>query len=193
VEYGGSAANNQVARELAGLIDKEKKTLTSITGEIRTDYGRGIYTVNAPKCQAAAGFLSEQAEIELEDVTIRCRNAYASLVVVPLDDRPLGQSRKILVQAGTVARPSGWIARRRSVEAGGELHDGFQILRKGDAPVLVENTAGEIAIANPSLREATALDVNGQPMDVDVRVQRRGERLHVTLPPNALYTVLGDE
>jgi hypothetical protein len=193
VRYGGSAANNKVSPKLDALIDKEHKRLTSITGEIRTDYGKGIYTVNAPKCQGAAGFLDEEPEIALDDVTIRCGNGYGSIVVVPLDDRPLAESGKILVQAGTVARPAGWIVRERSVEAGGELHDGFQILRKGDAPVLIENIDAEIAIANSSLRKATALDVNGQPMEADVSIERRGERLQVTLPPNTLYTVLEGE
>ncbi len=190
VSYGGSAANNRVSPMLSGLIDQEARILTSVTGQIRTDYGKGIYTVSAPKCQGAAGFLAEEPEIALADVTIRSRNAYGSVVMVPLDDRPLAQSRQILIQVGTVARPAGWIARHRSVEAGGELHDGFQILRKGGEPVLVENTRAQIEIANPSVRQATALDVNGLPMAEPVSVQQRGERLLVTLPANALYTIV---
>ncbi len=193
VRYGGNAANNRVTPDLGKLIDKEHKVLTSITGEIRTDYGKGIYTVNAAKCQGAAGFLADEPEIALADVTIRSRNAYGSLVVVPLDDRPLAQSRKILVQAGTVARPSGWIARERSVEADGQLHDGFQIMRKGDAPVLIENTAAEIELANPSLGKATALDINGLPTDSPVAVQRRGDRLRVQLPASVLYTIVSEQ
>lgn len=192
VRYDGTAANNRVSPRLDELIDKERKILTSVTGEIRTDYGKGIYTVDAAKCQAAAGFLAEQPEIALGDVTIRSRNRYGSLVVVPLDDRPLAESRKLLIQSGTVARPAGWIARQRSVEAGGELQEGFQILRKGGEPVLVENTDARIEIANPHLKTATALDINGLPMNVDVAVQLSDGRLHVTLPPNALYTVVSE-
>jgi hypothetical protein len=192
VRYGGNAVQNRVAGNLDQLIDKEHNILTSVTGEIRTDYGKGIYTVNAAKCQAAAGFLAEEPEIALNDVTLRSRNAYGSLVVVPLDDQPLARSRKILVQAGTVARPSGWIVRGRSVEAGGKLHEGFQIMHKGDSPVLIESTAADVAIANPLVRKAVALDINGVPIGVEVAVQRRGERLHVTLPPNALYTIVSE-
>jgi hypothetical protein len=192
VRYGGSAANNRVSPRLDELIDKENEVLTSVTGEIRTDYGKGVYTVNAAKCQAAAGFLAEQPQIVLGDVTIRSRNKYGSLVVVPLDGLSLAESKQVLIQAGTVARPAGWIARERSVEAGGELRDGFQIMRKGGDPVLVENTDARIEIANPSLRKAVALDVNGLPMDVDVPVERRGACLHVTLPPNALYTIVSE-
>lgn len=193
VRYGGSAANNRVTPKLETLIDKQNKTLTSITGEIRTDYGKGIYTVNAARCQGAAGFLSQEPEIELGDVSIRSRNAYGSLVVVPLDGQPLSQSKEILIQAGTVARPAGWIARERSVEAGGQLHDAFQILNKGGEPILIENTDAVVAISNPLLRTATALDVNGQPMPVSVPVKRRAGQLFVTLPPNSLYTIVTAE
>jgi len=192
VRYGGTAANNRVSPKLDQLIDKENQVLTSVTGEIRTDYGKGIYTVSAARCQGAAGFLARQPEIVLQDVTIRCRNNYGSLVLVPLDDRPLAQSGQILVQAGTVARPAGWIARERSVEAGGKLHDGLQIMRKGGEPVLVENTDARIEIANPSLRKATALDVNGLPISVEVAVTRRDGRLSLTLPPNVLYTIVSE-
>lgn len=193
VRYGGNAAKNRVSADLAKLIDRENKILTSVTGEIRTDYGTGIYTVNAARCQGVAGFLVESPVLELGDVTIRSRNAYGSIMVVPLDDQPLARSAKILVQVGTVARPAGWIARARSVEAGGELHEGLQILRKGDAPVLIENIAAEVTIANSSLRRATALDPNGLPMEAEVTVARHGERLSVTLPPDALYTIVSAE
>ena len=193
VRYGGNAANNRVSPKLADLIDTDKQILTSVTGQIRTDYGKGIYTVNAPKCQGAAGFLAEEPEIALGDVTIRSRNAYGSLVVVPLDDKPLAESKQILIQAGTVARPAGWIARERSVEAGDKLHDGFQIMRKGNEPVLVENTDAVVTIGNASLSRATALDINGLPMDVKVTAERKGKALHVTLPADALYTVVSGE
>jgi hypothetical protein len=152
----------------------------------------GRFSAGSPT-QIGRRFLAEELEIVLSDVTIRSGNDYGSLVLVPLDDRPLAESKKILVQAGTVARPAGWIARERSVEAGGKLHDGFQIMRKGGDPVLVENTDARIEIANPSLRKATALDINGLSMYLEVAVQRRGGKLHVTLPPNALYTILSDE
>lgn len=193
VRYGGSAASNRVSPQLKDLIDKDKQTLTSVTGEIRTDYGKGIYTVNADRCQAAAGFLAQQPEIALKDITIRSGNAYGSIVVVPLDDQPLTRSKQVLVQVGTVARPAGWIARERSVETGGQLNDGFQIMRKGGDPVLVENTDARVEIANPSLSKATALDINGQPTDAEVSVERRDGRLLVKLPANTLYTIITAE
>jgi len=193
VKYGGDAANNRVSPRLDELIDKENQILTSVTGEIRTDYGKGIYTVNAPKCQGAAGFLGEEPRIALSDVTIRTGNKYGSVVLVPLDDRPIAESKRILVQVGTVSRPSGWIARQRSVEAGGELHDGFQILRKGGEPILIENVDMQIEVANPALKVAIALDMNGLPTDAAVKTQRAGETIKITLPRNSLYTIISDK
>jgi len=193
VHYGGDAANNRVSPRLDALIDKENQIVTSVTGEIRTDYGKGLYTVDAPRCQGAAGFLATEPNITLGDVHIRARNAYGSIALVPLDDRPLATSKKILVQAGTVARPAGWIVRERSVEADGQRHNGFQILRKGDEPLLVENIDIDLSIANAVLRRATALDTNGLPLDKDVHCRRTDGRLHVTLPPDTLYTILSSE
>jgi hypothetical protein len=58
--------------------------------------------------------------------------------------------------------------------------------------VLIEKTNARIEIANGSLGKAVALDVNGLPMNDAVAVQRRGDRIHVNLPVNALYTVVSD-
>lgn len=193
VRYGGNAKNNRVSPQLDELIDRDNKILKSVTGQITTDYGRGLYIVDAPKCQGAAGFLAERPRIELGDVEIRCRNDYGSIIVVPLDDRPLAESRRVLVQMGTVARPRGWIVRDRVVTAGEQQHEGFQIMRMGGEPLMIANADATVSIANPRLTRATALDLNGQPKDTPVEVQRRGRRVMVTLPPDALYTVLEAE
>ncbi len=190
VKYGGNARNNRVSPRLDELIDTDRKIVRSVTGQITTDYGRGIYTVDAPKCQAAAGFLAERPTIELGDVTVRCRNEYASIVLVPLDDKPLSESGKILVQVGTVARPRGWIARRRAIEAGQTVHDGFQIMKLGGAPLLIANTDATIDLANRKVTRATALDLNGMPKDSTVTLSRQGRTVTVVLPPDALYTIL---
>jgi hypothetical protein len=46
--------------------------------------------------------------VTLPDVTLRCTNDYASIAVVSLDNQPIKSSGKLLVQVGTVARPTGW-------------------------------------------------------------------------------------
>lgn len=193
VRYDGNAANNRVSPRLAELIDERAQTLRSATGEIATDYGAGIYAVDAPRCQAAAGFLAKRPEIALRDVRIRCRNDYATIVVVPLDGRPLAESRSVLVQVGTVARPTGWVVRERRIDNGGRPYDGFQIMRKGAAPWQIANTDAEITIANPALARAQALDINGLPQGPVLPLRRDGGSAALTLPADALYTVLSAE
>jgi hypothetical protein len=190
VRYGGSAEKNRVSPRLGELIDRENKMLRSVTGQITTDYGRGVYMVDAPKCQGAAGFLATRPEIKLKDVVIRSKNAYASVILVPLDDLPLAKSRQVLVQVGTVARPRGWVARNRKIEAGGVVHDGFQILRMGEMPLMIANTETSVTIANPALKRATALDLNGQPQKSVITMTSDGKSVTVVLPPDALYTIL---
>lgn len=107
VKYGGDPAKSTVA-DLSKYIDPSRKTTRSITGQITTDLARGLYLVDAPKAQGVTGFLGGAGPQRLSDVTVDCANQYASVVVIPLDDQPIATSRRLLVQVGTVCRPTGW-------------------------------------------------------------------------------------
>ena len=146
--------------------------------------------MNAPKAQAVAGFVGGAGPQRLADVQITCRNAYATIVVVPLDDKPIRESARVLVQAGTLARPTGWTTRPARVRAGGKQTDAHYILSIGKAPWQVENVDATVAIANPRLTKATLLDVNGMPTATPVTVTAGGKGVTVALPPNTLYLVL---
>ena len=193
VKLGGEAKNNRAHPRLAELVDPVKKQLRSVTGEIATDFGLGIYTVNAPRCQAAAGFLAKRPEIALADVTIRCTNDYATIVVVPLDGQPLAASKRVLVQVGTTARASGWVVRPRAIDNDGAVVDGLQILRQGSAPWLIANTTASVAIRNPALTRATVLDHNGMQRGAVTPLRRVGGTAICDLPADALYTILSAE
>jgi hypothetical protein len=43
-------------RDLSKHINPQAKTITSLTGELRWDYGRGLAVMDAPRAQGAAGF-----------------------------------------------------------------------------------------------------------------------------------------
>ena len=160
--------------------------MATATGEITTDLTRGLYCVNAPKAQAAAGFLGKAGPQKLADVTIECANDYASIVIVPLDDKPIATSRKLLVQAGTVCRPTGWTERPTRVPHQGGFIEGSRIVETGKEPWQVENTRATVVVRNAALTKATALDPNGMPMG-DVAVERAAGGVKIVLPPNALY------
>jgi hypothetical protein len=79
VKYGGEPMKTTVV-DLAKYIDKDKKRVMSVTGEINLDYGVGVCTVDAPKAQGASGFLKKAGEIKLSDVTIRSCNEATTCV-----------------------------------------------------------------------------------------------------------------
>src|SRR5439155_23769411 len=111
VKYGGDPAKTRVA-DLAPFIDQTRKIVKSNTGEIALNYDIGLCTLNAPKAQGVTGFLKQAGgNFPLGDVAIQSGNHYAAVVVVAMDNQPLKQSHKILVQVGTVARPTGWQVR----------------------------------------------------------------------------------
>lgn len=190
VVYGGDPAKS-TAVDLAKYIDHDKKTVRSITGEIETNYGQGLYRVNAPKAQAVAGFLGEAGPQKLSDVEIACKNKYATVVVVSMDDKPLEESGQVLVQVGTLARPAGWTVRPYQVrDQKSTWVDGFIILATGKVPWQVEKTDATLTIANGTLTQATVLDANGMPTKAVIEVRQAGGQATLTLPPDALYVVL---
>ena len=107
------------SRVVGRLIHRDRRRVGSITGEVMLDYGRGLCGLNAPRAQGAAGFLDRVGTIDFDDVTITSRDPYAAVLAVSLDDRPLASSRSVLVQVGTVARPTGWATRPATFEADG--------------------------------------------------------------------------
>ena len=68
----------------------------STTGELKLDYGKGLFLVNSPRAQGASGNLSLAGKIELPVVTISSELDLAHILVVPLDDEPLATSRRML-------------------------------------------------------------------------------------------------
>jgi len=189
VVYGSDPAKTEVI-DLGKYIDRQGKIVRSDTGQIETDYGKGVYRVNAPEVQAAAGFLQEAGVQQLADVEIDCHNKYATIVVVALDGKPIKESGKVLVQVGTTCRPTGWSAVATRVKAEGLQTDAFRIITPGKAPWQVENTDAAVSVSNAGLTKAVLLDVNGMATDTTVQMTRANDKVTVMLPANAMYLVL---
>jgi hypothetical protein len=189
VVYEGDPAKSK-AVDLSKYIDHQRKTIRSITGEIETDYGRGVYRVDAPAAQAAAGFLGDAGPQRLSDVEIACRNHYATIAVVPLDGKTIRESGKLLLQAGTLCRPTGWTAVPFRALINGKQGDCFRLLSNGKPPLQVENLEATVTIANPRLSKAVLLDINGMATQTPVELRQSGGKATVVLPANTIYLVL---
>jgi len=188
VVHGGDRSRTRV-EETAGRIDEEKKVITSGTGELELDYGRGICALDAPRAQGACGFLSRGAEIELGALRISSKSEYAAILAVPLDDRELKTSRKVLIQVTAACRPHGWRESDAEIEVEGKSRAVRRIDDTGGAPWNVAEVEAEISLKNPQLRKATLLDPNGMPARA-VPCRSEGGVLSLELPRDAMYIVL---
>jgi hypothetical protein len=190
VFYGSNPTRTQVA-DLSRFIDRKSQVVRSNTGQLSWDYGRGLCTLNAPAAQGATGFMSRVGPVALGDVTIRSENDYATILAVSLDDRPLARSTRILIQAGTRARPTGWMDHEATFTAddGKQTIRGRQIDSTGTMPWLVAVIRATVQVRNPLLMKAIPLDVNGNARGT-TRVRRTGDAIELELPPDALYVVL---
>jgi len=167
--------------DLGKYIDHRNKTVTSVGGQTAWDYGRGLVTVNTPRCRGAAGFLSKAGPIALGDVTIESANEYGAIIVISLDGKSLAGSRKILIQAMTEERLSGFKA------AGGRITD------LGSAPFGVRKIAAKISLkqsASSSRMRVTVLDENGYAGKKGPGVTVSGGRTVVELAEQGVYHVL---
>jgi hypothetical protein len=188
VKYGGDPAKTSVV-ELSRYIDPEKKTVRSITGEIRLDHGVGLCTIDAPKAQGASGFLKKAGEINLSDVKVRSGNDYATIYVVSMDGKPVRSSGKLLVQTGTSARMTGWKAKEAEFKNGKNEVKGYEIITTGKPPWRVIDTDMTLVIDNPNIKTATLLDTSGYPVK-QVEAEQAAGKFTIRLPPNSLYLVL---
>lgn len=188
VAYGADPAQTRVA-DLKPLIDRKTNIVTANTGELVADLGRALIQVRAPKAQGAAGFFGAAGPADLGDVRIDCRNDYAAIVAVALDDRPLAASAKVLVQAGTWQRPDGWETERVNLVIDGRPTAAHRIVRVGTVPWMIRKAEATVAVRNPGLRKITVLDPNGMAAGT-VAGQRDGDWFRFAFPPAALYVVL---
>jgi hypothetical protein len=166
-----------VAVDLTRYIDRENRRITSSTGEIVWDYGRGLLTVNSPRSQAAVGFLARAGLVRLGDVTIDSHNEYGAIHVISLDGEPLASSRRILVQAFTEEKMYGFKSANGLIQ------------NIGRPPITVRDIDARITIANGAAFKATSLDEQGYARD-SLEPKIIGGDAIVTLPKDSLYTIL---
>ena len=140
--------------DLSKHIDHGKKKITSIGRQLTWDYGNGLVTINTPRCQGAAGFLSKAGSISLPNITISSKNEYAAVIAISLDGKPLATSKKILIQTMTEERPLGFKA------------VGGRITNLGSAPFGVKKIDARVSLKGPGMGSARpmALDENGYPV-----------------------------
>ena len=179
-------ANTQVA-DIAGQMPNDE--IRSLTGELTLNPKLAYCRLDAPKAQGIAAFFDPGTVYETADLSIRAAHDYGTVLVVPLDDQPVRESKRLLVQAGTRSRPTGWEERPAQFTTGGQNFNGAAVANFGRAPWQVVTPDLQVTIRNPNLTKATALDSNGNRLrEVPLEVGDASVRL--TFPAGTLYVVL---
>lgn len=163
VHFAGRANVNFTERggpprlsNLKPFIDHKRRVVTSCTGELRLDYGKGVLAINAPAAQGASGSLRGMGAIKLKDLAITSRMELGHIVAASLDGKPLATSRRILLQVMSEEKPTDFQSE--------PLPNGDRkITSIGHDPWLVKELDGVVKFSRPdaSKLKTTALDLNG--------------------------------
>lgn len=145
--------------DFAKYWDASARTIRSMTGELTWDYGRQVVTVGSPKTQAVIGRAGGQT-FDLPGVSVdQVKTPFVSLILTPLDDRPLAESKQILVTA--VAR---------DMQTGTKYsEDGKRLLALGGPPLLMEPVQATIKLKGAKPKAVNVLDVYGVPTGQTVK------------------------
>jgi hypothetical protein len=190
VDFGKAAANRQLG-DLGTWIDRANGVVRGATGEVTLDSKRGLLTISSPRCQGVTGFLKEAGgEFTLPDLVVRSPMRYAAITAISLDDKPLAESARVLVQIGAVHRPSGWITETGDFTSKGEgSFRGEKIVHTGRMPWQVEHSEGTLWLRNPGLTKGTLLDASGVGTE-SIRLEdfKGGKRF--SLPKESFWIIL---
>jgi hypothetical protein len=146
--------------------------------------------VQAPRAAGVVGFLQEAGgEFDLGDVVLESTNEYAAVSIVSMDEEPLNKCGQVLVQVGTIVRPTGWAQRPTTLMEDGEIVQGYEIIRTGYPPYMVKDTHVKLRVRNPSLTRAMRLDSNGYAVQSVPVIQKDGWA-ELTLPRKTMHLIL---
>lgn len=153
----------------------DKRVARSVTGELVTDWGTGLFRLDTARSQGAAGFLGGHPQ-RLANADVAIDNAYGTVVVTSLDKAPLAKARRILVTAVG-----------NTVNSGMEVRPGNSVLKAGgQSPILIEALAGSVKLhgleGDASGLKAYRLTVSGARAG-EVPIERDGEGVTVKLRP----------
>lgn len=99
----------------------DREVYETENGELRWDFGQGLFRVNAARNQGFAGF-PKGKPVACRDVRFDITTDFAVVNAISLDDRPIAGSRRILVTAVARARQKGMrLDRNGAIETAGEL------------------------------------------------------------------------
>ena len=166
--------------DLKPLVDHQKQTVTSTTGQLKLDYAKGVLAIDAPRAQGVSGALSAAGQVALKDLSIESDLELGHIVAGALDGEPLSKSRHILLQAMSEERSSGF--ETEAVDGGSK-----RIKSIGRDPWQIRALSGTVRFnrADAAQMKVTRLDPNGEPAG------EGGDAREIRLDPRTIYYIVG--
>lgn len=184
IQFSNDDRSEAETVDLSKLIDEEKGIIYNTNEQLRWEYKRGIVTVDTETSQGVVGFLKKADTVKLSDVQIASENEYAAVLTVSLDGKPLPESARVLIQAGTQDKPYGY-----TLEKAGEEGE-KKITSLGGYPFNVKKIKAQVFLKGHAGKTAKILDENGYPTGETAQAETRNGSLLVTLPEDSLYTII---
>jgi hypothetical protein len=165
--------------DLSTMIDHAAQTVTSSTGELKLDYGKGVLAINADRAQGVSGMLKSAGTVQTKDLVISSDMDLGHIIAVSLDNLPLASSRSILLQVMSEEKPAGY--ETADVSPGVK-----RIVNIGRDPWMVKELSGTVAFkrGDAGSLKVTALDFNGYPAG------DAGPAGKITLLPKTMYYLI---
>ncbi|MFD2871736.1 hypothetical protein ACFS5N_04605 [Mucilaginibacter ximonensis] len=189
VIYDSKSDTVKLWADLNKLTDMNASKVNSITGEEQLDYKNGIFILNTPKAKAVSGFLNSKKTFDLNELTIMSDNPYATIELVSMDGRDVAQSKKLLLQVGTIFRPSGWSEEPANFNNNGKPIPGFKITSTGKMPWLGMPAEGSISLKNKLISKAIQLNAAGHAIKT-LDLKKTAHGITLRLPQDAYYILL---
>jgi hypothetical protein len=162
-----------------GSREGKPAVVTSDTGELAWDDGRGLVTINTPRLQAAFGEFRGR-EVSLDSLTFQSNNTFSALSVASLDGRSIRDSKHLLLTAAARSENQGTVYNATRT----------QLRSSGDGPILMEPVQGRLSLAGAKPpAHVYALDASGKRIR-EIPADSPGGIFTVSLTPFPLYEIV---
>jgi len=192
----GKTGDNKNAIEYQNK-NSEENNIRSNTGELNWDYQKGLVTIDSPKAQGATGFLKQRSTIELSTLTLNSQTDYGSILLLPLDNKTIKDSQKLLLQITTQSRPKGY--RTSATEftdpyntKDKNRYNGYVIESLGEMPFMVKNHQMTISLKSNNIKSITVTDSNGYPIK-RIPFTQSSDGILFTPPEDSIYLILSGQ
>jgi len=135
-------------------ISKENKRVLSDTGELISDYEKGIFILKSPRTFSFSGFVGKEKQCEFSGIEFSTTSDFATFTVTSLDEKALKDSSHFLITVVGRVRNSGQKFTPHLTKKPNDLERDVYILNKGEEPILVETINGKISVKKNSSSEA---------------------------------------